>query len=73
MVACTCCVLSFVCTKESAGMFYRLMACLKKIAKPVDSLEVADSASDDAVSFAFGLSRVTTSDLDEFAKVGWFA
>ena len=72
MVACTCCLLSFVCTKESAGAFCRLMARVKKTMKHVDSSEVADSASDAAVSFEFGLSRVTLSDLDEFAKVGWF-
>jgi hypothetical protein len=41
--------------------------------KPIDSLEVADSASDAAVSFEFGLSRVTSSDLDEFTEAGWFA
>ena len=73
MVSCNCCLLSFVCTKESAGAFCRLMAPVKKTMKPVDSLEVADSASDAAVSFKFGLSRVTSIDLDEFAKAGWFA
>ena len=36
-------------------------------------MEVADSASDAAVSFEFGLSRITLSDLDEFVKAGWFA
>ena len=46
---------------------------MKKTTKPVDSLEVADSASDAVVSFEFGLSRVTSSDLDDFVKVGWFA
>ena len=73
MVTCTCCLLSFVCTEESAGAFCRLMARVKKTAKPVDSSEVTESASDAAVSFEFGLSRVTLSDLDEFAKAGWFA
>ena len=73
MVAYTCCLLSFICTEESAGAFCRLMAPVKKTMKPVDSLEVADSASDAAVSFEFGLSRVTSSDLDEFAKASWFA
>ena len=72
MVACTCCLLSFVCIEESAGVFCGLMARVKKTAKPVESSEVADSASDAAVSFEFGLSRVTLSDLDEFAKAGWF-
>jgi len=46
---------------------------MKKTTKPVDSLEVADSASDAVVSFEFGLSRVTSSDLDDFVKAGWFA
>ena len=49
------------------------MARVKKIAKPVDSFEVADSGSDAVVSFEFGLLRVTLSDLDEFVKVGSFA
>jgi len=53
-------------------VFCRLMARVKKTTKPVDSLEVADSGSDAVVSFEFGLSRVTSSDLDEFAKAGWF-
>jgi hypothetical protein len=48
------------------------MACVKKTAKPVNSSEVADSASDAVVSFEFGLSRVTLSDLDDFTKAGWF-
>ena len=65
--------MSFICTEESAGAFCRLMSRMKKAAKPVDSLEVADSASDATVSFEFGLLRVTSSDLDEFAKAGWFA
>ena len=55
-----------------ATLFCSLMARVKKTAKPVESSEVADSASDAAVSFEFGLSRVTLSDLDEFAKAGWF-
>jgi hypothetical protein len=41
--------------------------------KPVDSSEVTDSASDATVSFEFGLSRVTSSNLDDFAKASWFA
>ena len=73
MVACTCCLLSFVCIEESADAFCRLMARVRKTVKPIDSSEVADSASDAAVSFEFGLSRVTSSDLDKFAKAGWFA
>ena len=51
-------------------MFCGLMARVKKTTKPVDSLEVADSASDAVVSFEFGLSRVTSSDLEEFVKAG---
>ena len=54
-------------------MCCRLMARVKRTARPVDSLAVADSASDVVVSFEFGLSRVTSSDLDEFTKAGWFA
>ena len=73
MVACTCCLLSFVCTEEFAGAFCRLMARVKKTVKPVDSSEVADSVLDVAVSLEFGLSRVTSSDLDKFAMAGWFA
>ena len=53
-------------------MFCRLMAHVKKTARPIDSSEVADSALDATVSFEFGLSRVTSSNLDEFAKAGWF-
>jgi hypothetical protein len=47
------------------ALFCSLMARVKKTTKLVDSSEVADSASDVAVSFEFGLSRVTSSDLDE--------
>jgi hypothetical protein len=43
------------------------------VKKTVDSSDVADSASNAAVGFEFGLSRVTSSDLGEFAKVGWFS
>jgi len=48
---------------------------MKKNVKPVDSLDVADSASDasDVVELYFCLSRVTLSNLDEFVKAGWFA
>jgi hypothetical protein len=48
-----------------AALFCSLMARVKKTTKPVDSLEVANSASDAVVSFEFGLLRVTLSDLDE--------
>ena len=65
--------MSFVCTEESTGAFCRLMARVKKTTRPVDSSEVANSASDATVSFEFGLLRVTSSDLDEFVKVGSFA
>ena len=58
--------------EECASTFCSLMAHMKKTARPIDSLEVADSASDATVSFEFGLSRVTSSNLDEFVKAGWF-
>ena len=45
---------------------------MRKTAKPVDSSKAVDSTSDTGVSFEFGLSRVTSMELDEFAKVGWF-
>lgn len=48
------------------------MARVRKTTKPVDSSKVVDSTSDIGVSFEFGLSRVTSMELDEFAKVGWF-
>jgi hypothetical protein len=56
-----------------AALFCSSMAHVKKTAKPVDGSDVANSTSDVAVSFEFGLSRVTSSDLDEFVKAGWFA
>jgi len=46
---------------------------MKKTAKLVDNSEAVDSSSDVVVSFEFGLSRVTLSDLGEFMKAGWFA
>jgi hypothetical protein len=46
------------------------MARVKKTVRPADSSEAIDSASDAGVSFEFGLSKVTSIDLDEFAKVG---
>jgi hypothetical protein len=48
------------------------MAHVKKTARPVDRSEAIDSSSDVAVSFDFGLSRVTLKQLDEFTKMGWF-
>ena len=36
-------------------------------------MKPTDSALDAAMSFEFGLSRVTSSDLAKFVKVGWFA
>ena len=38
----------------------------------VEEAYVADSRSDAAVSFEFGLSRIMHSDLDSFARSGWF-
>jgi hypothetical protein len=51
-------------------MSHSLIACTKQIARLVD--DVADSRSGDGVTFDFGVSRITSSDLDEFAKVAWF-
>jgi hypothetical protein len=41
-----------------------------QMARLVD--DVADSGSGDGVSFDFGVSRITSSDLDEFARAAWF-
>lgn len=48
------------------------MARVRKTTKHVDSSNAIDSTSGVGVSFEFGLSRVTSLELDEFAKVGWF-
>ena len=45
---------------------------MKKTVNPVDSSEAVESALDTRVSFEFGLSRVTSTYLDEFSRVGWF-
>ena len=49
------------------------MAHVRKTTKPIDSSNAANSTSGAAMNFEFGLLRVTSSDLDEFAKAGWFA
>ena len=49
------------------------MSHVKKVGRPVDGSDVADSGSDVVLSFEFGLSRVTSSDLDDYAKATWFA
>ena len=53
------------------GFFCSSMAHVRKTLKPIDILDVADSTLDVVVSFKFGLLRVTSSDLDEFAKAIW--
>ena len=55
------------------ALLCRSMACMKKTARPVEGSDVANSGSDVVLSFEFGLSRVTSSDLDDYAKVAWFA
>ena len=45
---------------------------MKKTVNPVDSSEAVESVLDTRVSFELILSRVTSTELDEFAKVGWF-
>ena len=54
-------------------LFCSSMARVNKTTKPIDGSDVADSASDAVVSFEFSLSRVTSSDLDEYTKASWFA
>jgi hypothetical protein len=51
-------------------MSHNLIARMKQIARLVD--DVANSRSGDGVTFDFGVSRITSSDLDEFTKVAWF-
>ena len=48
------------------------MAHVKKTARPVEGSDVANSGSDVVLSFEFGLSRVTSSDLDDYAMATWF-
>lgn len=50
-----------------------MMARTKQTAKVVDEADVADFGSDAGLSFDFGLSRITSRDLDSFAKYKWFA
>lgn len=54
------------------ALFCSSMACVKKTARLADGADVADFGSDAAMSFEFGLSRVTSSDLDDFVKAAWF-
>ena len=49
------------------------MAQVKKTARPVDSSEATEAASDVAMSFEFGPTRVTLEELDEFMKLSWFS
>jgi hypothetical protein len=46
------------------------MARIKQTARPID--DVVDSGSSDGVSFNFGVSRITSSNLDEFTRAAWF-
>lgn len=45
------------------------MARTKQTAKIIEEVKVADSGSDAGLSFDFGLSRVTSRDLDTFHEV----
>lgn len=45
---------------------------MKKTTKPINNFDPIDSTLDTGVSFEFILSRVTSTELNEFAKVGWF-
>ena len=49
------------------------MARVRKTARPVKGSDVDNSGSDVMLSFEFCLSRVTSSDLDDYAKATWFA
>ena len=49
------------------------MARVKETVRPIEGSDVADSGSDVVLSFEPGLSRVTSSDLDDYAKATWFA
>ena len=54
-------------------VFCSLMARTKQTTKVVEEANIADSGSDTGLSFEFGLSRITSGDLDSFARAGWFA
>jgi hypothetical protein len=45
-----------------------LMARVNKKTRPIDSSKAIDSATDVAVSFEFGPTRVTLKELDKFAN-----
>ena len=72
----TCILVSFVVlvvlTSLLVALFCRSMAHMKKTVRLVEGSDVADSGSDVMLSFEFGLSRVTSSDLDDYVKA-WFA
>lgn len=75
LVGCSCLGsfrVSFILMGLLAALFCSSMAHVKKTAKLANGTDVADSASNAGVSFKFGLSRVTSSDLGDFAKWGWF-
>ena len=55
------------------ALLCRSMARVKKTARPVEGSDVANSGSDVVLSFEFGQSRVTSSDLGDYAKATWFA
>jgi len=46
---------------------------MKQSAKVVEEADIADSGSNTTLSFEFGLSRITSGDLDSFVRAGWFA
>ena len=75
LVACV--LVSFVALVVLMSLLFALlcrsMARVKKTARPVEGSDVADSGSDVLSSFEFGLSRVTSSDLVDYAKATWFA
>ena len=66
-------VVLVVLTSLLVALFCRSMAHMKKTVRLVEGSDVADSGSDVMLSFEFGLSRVTSSDLDDYAKATWFA
>ena len=75
LVACV--LVSFVALVVLMSLLFALlctlMAHVKKMMRPVEGSDVADSGLDVMLSFEFGLSRVTSSDLDDYAKATWFA
>ena len=75
MVACV--LVSFVAlvvlTSLLLALLCRSMARVKETVRPIEGSDVADSGSDVVLSFELGLSRVTSSDFDDYAKATWFA